>query len=169
MKPCLLENLGKRKGFKNNEEYKEFLRRQNHWFAGFIVFGILLAALGFGAEFLAEEINLTITIDDYLLGVYAGMGSALIGAGLAKIIRNRSTMKDEERLTKQRRERGDERIQEIGRIALRVAALLMILAMYVISLIGGLFYPVLPKILLILICIFLLVYVVTYRILEKRM
>lgn len=116
-----------------------------------------------------HEINLTITIDDYLLGVYAGMGSALIGAGLAKIIRNRSTMKDEERLTKQRRERGDERIQEIGRIALRAAALLMILAMYVISLIGGLFYPVLPKILLILICIFLLVYVVTYRILEKRM
>lgn len=65
MKMCILEKIGKNKGFKTNEEYKEYLKRKNKCFVGLIVVGILLAVVGFGAEFLADKLNLTITINDY--------------------------------------------------------------------------------------------------------
>lgn len=169
MKPCFLSEIGKSKVYKTNEQYIAFLKRQNRMNGIFIVIGILIALIAFAAEFLAEQLGLVISIDDYMLGVYAGVGCGLLVAGIIRIIRNCSIMKDEEKLTLQRRERGDERLQEISRSAMRISALLMIIGMYAISLIGGLFYPVLPKILLILICIYLVTYVVCYRILEKRM
>lgn len=168
MKGCLLSNLQGRT-FKSNEEYREYLRRQNRIWVVLMIVGALLSALAFGVEFLPQVKEYNVVIDDYILGVYAGAGSALFVVGLMKLLINRKLMKDEEKLTEKRREHGDERTREINQKAMQVAALIMIFAMYAISLIGGLFYPVLPKILFVLISVFLVAYVIVYRMLEKRM
>lgn len=168
MKPCFLGNLQRGKTFKTNEEYKEFLQKSNRIFLILSIAGILLAVVGFGAEFAADKFNIPIVIDDYMLGVYAGVGTGLFISGIIVMLSNRHTMKNEQKLTEARIEQTDERIQEIGQKATQTATRIMICSLYVIALIGGLFYPVLPKLLVIILMIFFLSYKISYQIIEKR-
>lgn len=159
-----MRNMWETKTFTTNEEYKEYLRKKDKSMRWIIVVGILLAVLGFMGEYMG-----TVAVDDYMLGVYSGVGCGLIVARILLGIKHRRLMKDEARLKKARLEASDERIQEIGKSAFRMAAWIMIIAMYAISLIGGLWYPILSKILLVMVCVFLLAYVICYRIYEKKM
>lgn len=127
------------------------------------IVGILLAALGVIGEIVEAP------IDDYMLGIYLGVGAGLIVAAIGLGIKHKRLMKNEEKLKKARLEMGDERIQEIGKKAFRMAAWIMILSMYGIMLVGGLFYPVLAKTLVIVICLFFIAYTICYHIYEKRM
>lgn len=160
--------LVKGKTFKSNEDYRRYLARQNRIITGYIVIGFLTTVITLLVEF-SEEIKKFIIIDDYILGVYEGAGVALLVVGLIKLIRNFRILRDEEELAERRREFGDERIQEISKTAMKFAAWVMITGMYMFSLIGGFFYPALAKVLLIVVCIFLVLYVISYRVLEKRM
>lgn len=114
MKPCFMRDLHGDNNFKNNEEYRRHLKKVNRIYLLLSIAGFLLAALGAGAEILSERGTISIAIDDYMLGVYCGAGVGLLVAGIVIQIRNRRIMKDEEKLTKARREQGDERIQEIS-------------------------------------------------------
>ena len=158
----------KGKTFKSNEDYRGYLLHQNRMLIGYIVIGVLTTVIMLLVEF-SEEIKKVITVDDYMLGVYEGVGAALLVVGLIKLIRNLRILRDEEELAERRREFGDERIQEISKTAMKFAAWVMIIGMYMFSLIGGFFYPALAKVLLIVVCIFLVLYVISYRVLEKRM
>lgn len=159
-----MRDMWETKTFTTNDEYREYVKKKDKSMRWIIVAGILLAALGFLGEHMW-----TVAVDDYMLGVYSGVGCGLIVAGIALGIRHRRLMKDEERLKKARLEASDERVQEIGKCAFRMAAWIMIIAMYALSLIGGLWYPILPKILLVMVCVFLVAYAVCYRVYEKRM
>ena len=59
-------------------------------------------------------------------------------------------------------------MRELGNRASQIATYVTLFTLFAISLIGGLFYPILPKILLVVLCIFLVTYGISYQILEKR-
>ena len=164
MKTCLFNQVGETKIPKTNEEYREYLKKKGKALCWIPIAGLFLAVLAILGEFVLD-----VAIDDYMLGIYSGFGTGLVIAGIALTIKNRRIMKDEEKLKKARLEMADERIREIGKSAFRMAAIIMIVAMYVIGLIGGLFYPILPNILFGMVCLFLVAYVISYKIYEKKM
>ena len=79
-------------------------------------------------------------------------------------IRNKRLLKDEAKLKKARLEQTDERNVEIGIHAQRIAAMVLFVAMYLVFLLGGLYESVLSKVMACLICLFVAVYSIAWRV-----
>ena len=97
----------------NNEEFRKQLQAKNKALLGLILLGIISAA--------------KMKVDDYMLGVYCGIGVGLICSGIVFLIRNKRLMKDEEKLKEARLQVTDERNIEIGSRALRMAAFVLLI------------------------------------------
>ena len=108
-------------------------------------------------------------VDDYMQGVYCGIGVGLICSGIVFLIRNKRLMKDEEKLKEARLQVTDERNIEIGSRALRMAAFVLLIVMYFAFLFGGLYDPMISKLMSCMICLFLIVYAIAWRVLNKHM
>ena len=135
----------------NNEEFRKQLQAKNKCLLGLILLGIISAAAA------------------YLLGVYCGIGVGLICSGIVFLIRNKRLMKDEEKLKEARLQVTDERNIEIGSRALRMAAFVLLIVMYFAFLFGGLYDPMISKLMSSMICLFLIVYAIAWRVLNKHM
>lgn len=85
------------------------------------------------------------------------------------LIRNKRLMKDEEKLKEARLQVTDERNIEIGSRALRMAAFVLLIVMYFAFLFGGLYDPMISKLMSCMICLFLIVYAIAWRVLSKHM
>lgn len=149
---------------KNNEEYKKVVKRR--MIKMLLLF--LLGSLAFSLTFFTESIGI-IQINNQMLDVYKGVGTGLMFISTLLFVKNRLILKNEEKLKKDRINNSDERIQEISHKAFRIASISLLVALYIVGLIGGLYNPVLVKVLLSLISAFLLVYLIAYRVYEKRM
>ncbi len=77
----------------NNEEFRKQLQAKNKCLLGLILLGIISAAAAYYMEFSGK-----MKVDDYMLGVYCGIGVGLICSGIVFLIRNKRLMKDEEKL-----------------------------------------------------------------------
>ena len=93
----------------------------------------------------------------------------LICSGIVFLIRNKRLMKDEEKLKEARLQVTDERNIEIGSRALRMAAFVLLIVMYFAFLFGGLYDPMISKLMSCMICVFLIVYAIAWRVLNKHM
>lgn len=147
-----------------NEEYRKELKRKN-WKLG------LLSAVGiavFVTAFLAQHCGYA-ELPEYMMGVYCGAGAGIALAGLALIVKNMILLGNEERLKQSRLKNSDERIQEIGTLALKAAFQVMMLVALAGGLIGGIFYPILVKAVLFITYVFLFSYLIACRVYEKRM
>lgn len=164
MKLAIINHLLGENVPQTNEEYRKYLKREFSIFIWVVAAGVLLSVFGFAGEFWFQ-----MPVDDYLLGLYFGAGIGLILAGIIRLIRNKRLRGDEEKLKQARLEMSDERIQTISSRAFRMAAWVMLIAMYLGVMIGGIFYPVLPKIMCCMICLFCVSYSICYYIFEKRM
>ncbi len=149
---------------RTNEEYKKVVKVRMTRLLGVSVLGAFTLILSLLAEFYWK-----VDIDERMLGVYAGMGSSLIVVGVVLWIKNRIILGDEEKLQESRLSNADERIKEISNKAYMTATAILLIAMYGIALIGGLFYPVMIQILIILVGIFALAYFIAYRVYDKKM
>lgn len=149
---------------KNNEEYKKIIKNRMKIMVGFMVIGIITALAGILGEFYLKT-----PVSDKVLGVYTGLGSSLFAAGLVLWIKNKTLLKNEEKLRESRLNNTDERNLEISRKALNIAAYVMLASLYIIGLIGGIFYPILFHVLSLIVCIFLLTYVIAYKYYNKKM
>lgn len=109
------------------------------------------------------------TMDDHSLGFYCGVGVGLVLGGVAQTFRIARTLRSPEKLHRQRMEDGDERRGEIARRALAISGGVLITAVYLTGIIGGLFYPILFKVLLLLAAVFFLTYVIAWNVLNKKM
>ena len=116
-----------------------------------------------------EEFSGKMKVDDYMLGVYCGIGVGLICSGIVFLIRNKRLMKDEGKLKEARLQVTDERNIEIGSRALRMAAFVLLIVMYLAFLFGGLYDPMISKLMSCMICLFLIVYAIAWRVLNKHM
>lgn len=149
---------------KNNEEYKEVIKKRMKLMVLLIIIGAITAAVGFGSEFCFN-----VTINEHMIGVYTGVGVGLFVAGLILWIKNKIVLGNEAKLKESRLGNTDERILEISNKAFRIATFAMIAAMYVVALIGGLFYPILVEVLLFIVCMFLVAYVIAYKYYNSKM
>jgi uncharacterized membrane protein len=147
-----------------NEEYRNVVKTRMKLFVAFIIFGIVTASVAFYAE-----MNMNVAINEHMLEVYAGVGVGLILVGTMLWIKNRRLLNNEEKLKESRLSNTDERILEISNKAFRVATYVMLIAVYGIALIGGLFYPELVQILLVLVSAFLLTYVIAFKYYNNKM
>lgn len=148
----------------NNEEFRKQLQAKNKALLGLILLGVISAAAAYYMEFWGK-----MKVDDYMLGVYCGIGVGLICSGIVFLIRNKRLMKDEEKLKEARLQVTDERYIEIGSRALRMAAFVLLIVMYFAFLFGGLYDPMISKLMSCMICLFLIVYAIAWRVLNKHM
>jgi len=108
-------------------------------------------------------------INEHMISTYAGVGSGIMTAAVVLWIRFQLILKNPKKLKEMRLSNTDERNQEIGKKAYRFASTGLIMALYLICLIGGLWYPVLISVVGILMWIFLLTYVISYKVFERKM
>lgn len=148
-----------------DQEYLLVLRRQQRFYYGMLIVGILTMTIACMAEIFQWNTTLT----SYQYGFYSGAGGGLIGGAVVFLLRVRRTMKNPEKLRKARIAATDERTLDISRRALAAAGYVLLLALYLACMIGGLFYPELLIILAGLACIFLVSYVISYFIYNKLM
>lgn len=148
----------------NNEEFRRQLKAKNKFMWLFIVLGIFSAAVAYYCEFFGK-----MKVDDYMLGVYCGLGVGLVASGIAFLIRNKRLLKDETKLKEARLQATDERNVEIGMRAQKIAAIVLLVAIYLVFLIGGVYDPILSKVMSCLICLFIVAYAIAWRVLNQRM
>ncbi len=149
---------------RTNEEYKQVVKVRMYRFAGLGLIGAITLITALLAEFYWK-----LEVKEEMLGVYTGAGFGILLVSVIMLIKNMLMLKDEEKLKASRISNGDERIKEISSRAFRTASIIMLIAMYAIALIGGLFYPALVKLLLMIISIFALAYLVAFTIYNKKM
>ena len=148
-----------------DEEYLLVLRRQQRVYYSMLIVGILTMTIACMAEIFQWDTTLT----SYQYGFYSGAGGGLVGGAAVFLLRTRRTMKAPGKLRKARIAATDERTLDISRRALATAGYVLLLALYLACMIGGLFYPELLIVLAALACIFLVAYVVSYFIYNKLM
>lgn len=119
---------------KNNEEYRNVLKKRQVSFYLFILVGIATEGL---VLFLNFCIRMTFT--DYQMGYLLGLGSGLILGGVIGVMRIRRRMINEERLKEFRLKETDERELEVKSLALRATAKLLLGVLYVLLIVAGVF------------------------------
>lgn len=149
---------------RTNEEYIKVIKNPMKIMIAIIVIGILTAVVGFGSEFYLKT-----PISTHMLGVYSGVGIGLFIIGTILWIKNKRLLNNDEKLNESRLNNTDERIQEIGHKAFRVASYVMLIALYSTALIGGLFYPVLVEALMFISCTFLVAYLIAFKYYNSKM
>ena len=143
---------------RTDEGYRKVLRRRQLFFVGMLVVGLVTCAVAAMAELLEWDIAL----DSHSLDFFTGVGTGLMFGALVILIRLRRTLGDPELLRKSRIAATDERTMEINRRALAVAGYVLLLAVYLVCIISGLFYPQMLVFLAVLAMVFLLTYVISY-------
>lgn len=149
---------------RTNEEYKQVVKIRMYRFAGLGLIGAITLVTALLAEFYWK-----LDVKEEMLGVYTGVGFGLLLASVIMLIKNGIMLKNEEKLKESRISNSDERIKEINNKAFRTASIVMLIAMYTLALIGGLFYPELVRLLLLIVSIFVFAYFVSYNIYNRRM
>jgi len=147
-----------------NEEYREILKNRMIIMSIISIIGIITIALAFATKF-----YLNTSINDNIRGAYLGIGMGLFVSGIVLWIKNRLLLNNDEKLKESRINNTDERIQEISRKSFKIAGIVMLIALYLTAIIGGLFYPIIVEALLFISCIFLISYIISFKYYNRKM
>ncbi|MBD5534968.1 MAG: hypothetical protein HDQ99_04835 [Lachnospiraceae bacterium] len=139
---------------KNNEEYKEVLKKRLIRVRLICLSGVLIIL---GAAVLFHTV--LAEMGDYHQGVTYGMGTGLILGSIVAMLRIYRTLASEEKLKEQRLKETDEREVEISNMALRQTAKLLLAVLYLSMVFGALVSEELLYLCCLLIGIFLLSYI----------
>ena len=149
---------------KNNEEYKEELKKRMRTMAVMFVLGALTLVTMIVLIVLKPQM-----LESYEAGLFTGMGTGLMVGAIMGIIQLRSRMKNEETLKKARLAETDERERELSNVAIRMTSKVMMAALYLVML-GCMFFA---KEVAFVMCALILLYFVSYivcrKIISKRM
>lgn len=147
----------------SDEEYRKYAGKRCFAYAGLALIGVITAAIAIAAEYLW-----TVKVSDMMLGVYTGVGTGLTVAGIILWIKNMRLIKDEKKLRQARIADSDERNIQISMLATKAALAVLLVGMYFAILLGGLWYPILTKILAFLLVLFMFSYMVAYRVISRK-
>lgn len=148
----------------NNEEYKRVIKARMNLMVLIFAIGSITIILSLMAKTLWK-----ISINESMIDVYSGFGVGLVVVSIIMWLKNKSILGNEEKLKQSRLNNNDERLVEINNKALKVAGLVLLMSLYFVGLIGGIFYPILAKVLLIMVGVFLVTHFISYRIYNKKM
>ena len=148
-----------------DEEYRSILSRRERTYLIMLILGIVT----FAAAGAAELFSWNVALDSHALGFYSGIGTGMAFGAATLLIRLRKTLKDPDALRKARIRDTDERVAEIGRRATATAGYALLIAVYLLGIIGGMFYPQLLLLLVVLPLVFLLAYLISAFIYNKIM
>ena len=162
MNPLSLTNVH------TDEDFAKVLKRKiNLSTVLFIIGALTIIILLFTTQVLG------IASDSHQQDFFSGFGSALMVCGIALFIKNRRTLNNPERLRAMRIKYTDERTLNIHTKSIMVAAGVLLAGMYLLCLIVGLVYPtyfpLLIKLLLSLVCLFLLTFRIAFMVYNKKM
>ncbi len=104
-----------------------------------------------------------------MLDFYCGVGVGLIAVGVALWVRLRGILKDENRFRANFVENNDERNQAIHEKSFRTAAFILLITLYCVALVGGLFYPILVQVLSLCVCVFCISYWICFQIYNHQL
>lgn len=151
------------KQIKNDDDYRKVLKTR-------MIFAVILIILGAAAFVMTifSDTLFGISPDSHQVSFYSGMGTGLIFGGVVLFIKYGLIYRNDEKVREGRIRTTDERVQLINSKALTMAGLILFVSIYIIGLIGGLFYPILFKALLLEAAIFLVSYFVIYRVIGAR-
>ena len=119
---------------KNNEEYRAVLKKRQVALGLFILAGLATEGLILFLYFFTR-----IHIGEYQMGYLLGVGAGLMLGGVVGVVRIRRRMADEEKLKEFRLKETDERELEVDSLALRAIAKTLLIALYVILIVAGVF------------------------------
>lgn len=148
----------------NNEEYKKVIKARMNLMVLIFAIGSITIILS-----LLSKTVWKVSINTSMIDIYSGFGTGLVVASAIMWVKNKSILKNEEKLKQSRLNNNDERIQEINNKALKLAGIVLLISLYFVGLIGGFFYPILAKVLLIMVGVFFLTYFISYRSYNKKM
>lgn len=157
-------SLGNSEDYATNETYRKIVKRKAFIAGVIMVLGAATIAADLVAQFLlGPEMN------DFRKGFFSGAGTGLFFGGAILMIKRIAMLKSEDKLKKARIEESDERNRKIADIAMRIATVILLAAMYVAMIVSGFIMPEMMKLLSFLVCFFLLAYVGAYKILQRKM
>lgn len=162
--PSLCEAAFTRKSAKTDEEYRRVLRGKCRIYWILVALGVVTGATALLAWLLDWG-----QFSDHTMGFYTGVGVGLIAGGVLKLVQTYLILRNPEKLHRQRMEAGDERRGEIARRALGIGGVALLIAVYLVGFIGGIFYPILFQLLLLLVMVFSLTYLIAWGVLNKTM
>ena len=119
---------------KNNEEYRAVLKKRQVALGLFILAGLATDGLVLFLYFFTR-----IHIGEYQMGYLLGVGAGLMLGGVVGVVRIRRRMADEEKLKEFRLKETDERELEVDSLALRATAKTLLVALYIILIVAGVF------------------------------
>lgn len=149
---------------KTNEEYRKVVKTRMF----IVTFAGIAGAVTLAVALLARN-YWEVTINERMLGLYTGIGSGLLVGAIAVLIKDALLLRNEERLKNSRLECSDERNQEISNKAIKFTLAVVLFVLYGVALIGGLYYPVLVKIMCGMIFLILIAYMGAYQFYKTRM
>lgn len=152
------------RGTANLEEYKRVVKLR-------IGAQLFLAVIGIATIIVSICMSRTgaSVIPEFAQGFFMGIGSGLTVAGVVFAIQLMRLLKNETKLKEKRIEENDERLIAINHSAIRLAAMVLIFAMYVVMLVGVFFSKELVMCLAGLITLFIVVYKMADVVFSKRM
>lgn len=149
---------------KTNEEYRKVVKVRMLLLTLICIAGAATLVVALLARSYWE-----VSIAERMLGLYAGVGIGLLVGAFVILIKNAIMLRDEEKLKNSRLNNSDERNQEIRNKSIQFTMAVMLIAMYGVALIGGLYYPILVKIMISMIFLFLLAYMGAYQVYTRKM
>lgn len=149
---------------KSDEEYIKDIKKKMKLF---VLVGIVGIATMVITELAVNQggIKLNSRIHDFYLGAQTG----IIFAAIILWIKHKYLLTNKDKLKESRLNQSDERVHEIREKSFKAAAIVLLVSLYGIIFIAGIFYPILIKFVVPVIFLFLISYGIFYKIYEKRM
>ena len=150
---------------RNNEEYRLVLvrRKKRQWIL--FTFSLVLSVTALVLEYIIGVADDA----DYYVGFVLGLGMGVAAAALGNIYRIKKCLADEVKLKEERLKETDERENEVNSLALKAAAKIMLIVLYILLVAGALFCKELMFLCFGLIIIFILCFALMKRIYDKKL
>ena len=149
---------------RTNEEYKVELKKRQRLMGFLLLLGVFTLATMITLILIKPEM-----LESYTAGFFSGVGTGLILGGLVGILKIRKTLKDEDAIKKARLTETDEREQAISSRALHATLKILLLSIYLLLLLCSFVTIKSVMVLALLICIFMLSYLISRKIYSQRM
>lgn len=152
------------KGAKTDEEYREVLKKRKHF-----IYVLMLAGAAAVGVAICLGLGLFGKEEDFLSGLYTGMGCGLIAGGIMGLLKIQSVLRDEKKLRQKRLEESDERNIQVTEKSYYAAGIGVMAVGYFVFLFAGFFSMEVFWTVWSLLILYFVLFFICKKIYEKKM